>query len=343
MIRRAFLLVAIVCSVRLPPSLELWRTAVALAEAGEAGGQDGRPKAPVTVEGDVRILPVRGNVSVIQGAGGNITVLTFPEGVTLVDSGSVQMADKVLAAIRSLSPQPIRYIINTSVTADHVGGNEKLSVTGAQITGGNVAGQVGTDGAEIIAHEQVLERMIARTVQPPIPIRATPQTTYHTDQVKLSTLYHGDGIQVFHVPAAHTDGDSVVYFRHNDILATGDVFTTTGYPMIDLQRGGGINGVVDALNRILDIAFPDFRLEGGTLVIPGHGRICDSADVAYYRDMVTIVRDRVQDMVKKGLTLEQVRSAKPTRDYDPRYGSSSGPWTTDMFVEAVYKSLSVKR
>jgi glyoxylase-like metal-dependent hydrolase (beta-lactamase superfamily II) len=145
------------------------------------------------------------------------------------------------------------------------------------------------------------------------------------------------------MPAAHTDGDSVVYFRHNDILATGDVFTTTGYPMIDVQRGGSINGVVDALNRILDIAFPDFRLEGGTLIIPGHGRICDSADVAYYRDMVTIVRDRVQDMVKKGLTLEQVKAAKPTRDYDPRYGSSSGPWTTDMFVEAVYKSLSVKR
>jgi glyoxylase-like metal-dependent hydrolase (beta-lactamase superfamily II) len=270
-------------------------------------------------------------------------VLTFPEGVTLVDSGAVQMADKVLAAVRSLSPQPIRYIINTSVTADHVGGNEKLSVTGAQITGGNVAGQVGTDGAEIIAHEQVLERMIARTVQPPVPIRATPQTTYHTDQVKLSTLYHGDGIQVVHMPAAHTDGDSVVYFRHSDILATGDVFTTTGYPMIDLQRGGSINGVVDALNRILDIAFPDFRLEGGTLVIPGHGRICDSADVAYYRDMVTIVRDRVQDMVKKGLTLEQVKAARPTSDYDPRYGSSSGPWTTDQFIEAVYNSLSVKR
>jgi glyoxylase-like metal-dependent hydrolase (beta-lactamase superfamily II) len=145
------------------------------------------------------------------------------------------------------------------------------------------------------------------------------------------------------MPAAHTDGDSVVYFRHSDILATGDVFTTTGYPMIDLQRGGSINGVVDALNRILDIAFPDFRLEGGTLVIPGHGRICDSADVAYYRDMVTIVRDRVQDMVKKGLTLEQVKAARPTSDYDPRYGSSSGPWTTDQFIEAVYNSLSVKR
>ena len=326
MIRRLLVLAVMVCSVRL-----------------QADGQDGRLKPAATDEGAVRILKVRGNMSVIQGAGGNITVLTFPEGITLVDSGAAQMADKVLAGIRTLSSQPIRYIINTSVTADHVGGNEKLAGTGSQITGGNVSGQVGTDGAEIIAHERVLERMVARSVQPPVPIRATPQTTYHIDQLKLSTVYHGDGIQVFHMPAAHTDGDSVVYFRHNDVIAAGDVFNTTGYPMIDLERGGSIGGVVDALNRILDIAFPDFRLEGGTLVIPGHGRICDSADVAYYRDMVTIVRDRVQDMVKKGLTLDQVKAARPTRDYDPRYGSTSGAWTTDMFVEAVYKSLSVKK
>jgi glyoxylase-like metal-dependent hydrolase (beta-lactamase superfamily II) len=145
------------------------------------------------------------------------------------------------------------------------------------------------------------------------------------------------------MPAAHTDGDSVVYFRHHDVLAAGDVFSTMAYPEIDVERGGSINGVVDALNRLLDVAFPDFRLEGGTLVIPGHGRICDSADVAYYRDMVTIVRDRVQDMVKKGMTLEQVKAAKPTRDYDPRYGATTGAWTTDMFVEAAYKSLTAKK
>ena len=330
-------------SARLPPPLELRWTAVALAKAGQADAQDSRLKPAATTGNEIRILKVRGNVSVLQGAGGNITVLTFPEGVTLVDSGTAQMADKVLAAIRTLSTQPIRYIINTSVSTDHTGGNEKLAAIGSQITGGNVAGQVGTDGAEIIAHENVLERMTARSIQPPIPVRATPQTTYHTDQLKLSTVYHGDGIQVFYLPAAHTDGDSLVYFRHNDILSTGDVFSTVGYPMIDLERGGSINGVVDALNRILDVAFPDFRLEGGTLVIPGHGRICDSADVAYYRDMVTIVRDRVQDMVKKGMTIEQVKAAKPTRDYDPRYGSTSGSWTTDMFVEAAYKSLSVKK
>ncbi|HKF65122.1 MAG TPA: MBL fold metallo-hydrolase [Vicinamibacterales bacterium] len=313
--RRLLVLAAIICSVRL-----------------QADGQDVRLK-PDATPGGIRVLKVRDNVSMLQTPGGNITVLAFPEGLTLVDSGLADAVDKVTAAIRSLSPQPIRYIINTSADPGHIGGNDKLGSLGVQITGGNVAGQVGTDGAEIIAHENVLERMSAPTIRPPIPARAMPQTTYHIDSIKLSTLYHGDGIQVFHVPAAHTDGDSLVYFRHHDVLATGDVFLTTTYPVIDLERGGSINGIVDALNRILDIAFPDFRLEGGTLIVPGHGRVSDSADVAYYRDMVTIVRDRVQDMIKKGMTLDQVKAARPTRDYDPRYGSP------DVFVEAAYRSL----
>jgi cyclase len=306
--------------------------AACVCSAGlQAGQSSGRQDT------DIRILKVRDHVSMLQTPGGNVTVLMFPEGITLVDSGPADTADKVLAAIRSLSPQPIRYIINTSVDPGHTGGNDRLGSMGAQITGGNVAGQVGTDGAEIIAHENVLDRMSARTIKPPVPVRAMPQTTYHIDSIKLSTLYHGDGIQVFHVPAAHTDGDSLVYLRHNDVLATGDIFLTTTYPAIDLDRGGSINGVVDGLNRILELAFPDFRLEGGTLIVPGHGRLSDSADVAYYRDMVTIVRDRVQDMIRKGMTLEQVKAARPTRDYDPRYGSP------DAFVEAAYKSLAKKR
>jgi len=186
----------------------VFATALALAAMGVVSMAQARGQGAQA--GDIGILHVRGNISVLQGAGGNITVLTFPSGVTVVDSGAAANADRVLAAIRTLSTQPIRYIINTSVSPDHIGGNEKLAAVGSQITGGNVAGQVGTDGAEIIAHENVLERMTARSVQPPIPIRATPQTTYHTDQLKLSTVYHGDGIQVFHMPAAHTDGDSLV-------------------------------------------------------------------------------------------------------------------------------------
>jgi len=317
-VRRLLLAVALLGSVRL-----------------QADPQDVRLKPDTT--GTVRILKVRGDVSMIQTPGGNITVLAFPQGVTLVDTGGAETADQVLAAVRTLSKQPIRYIINTSVDPGHTGGNEKLGPLGIQVTGGNVAGQVGTDGAEIIAHENVLERMSARNARPPVPSRAWPQTTYHTDYIKLSTTYHGDGIQVFYAPAAHTDGDSLVYFRHNDVIATGDVFSTTGYPVIDLERGGSINGVVDALNKILDIAFPEFRLEGGTLIVPGHGRLCDSADVAYYRDLVTIIRDRVQDMVKKGQTLEQVKAARLTRDYDPRYGNG------DQFVESVFKSLSMRK
>jgi glyoxylase-like metal-dependent hydrolase (beta-lactamase superfamily II) len=287
-------------------------------------------------QSNVRVLKVRGDVSVIQTPGGNVTVLAFPQGVTLVDTGGADTADQVLSAIRTLSKQPIRYIINTSVDPGHTGGNAKLAPLGIQVTGGNVAGQVGTDGAEVIAHENVLERMSARNAKPPVPAAAWPQTTYHTGDLKLSTLYHGDGIQVFYAPDAHTDGDSIVYFRHNDVIATGDIFSTVSYPVIDVERGGTINGVVDALNKVLDIAFPEFRSEGGTLIIPGHGRICDFADVAYFRDMVTIVRDRVQAMVKKGATLEQVKAAKLTPDYDPRYGSS------DAFVEAAYKTLKKK-
>jgi cyclase len=184
--------------------------------------------------------------------------------------------------------------------------------------------------------------MTAPDLKPPIPVRMTPGTTYHQDHLKLSTFYHGDGIELFSAPSAHTDGDTMVYFRKNDVLVTGDVFNTTTYPVIDVDRGGGINGEIDALNHILDIAFPDFRLEGGTLIIPGHGRLCDSADVAYYRDMVTIIRDRVQDQIKKGMTLDQVKASRPTKEYDGLYVSKGSPYTADTFVESIYASLTMK-
>jgi glyoxylase-like metal-dependent hydrolase (beta-lactamase superfamily II) len=157
--------------------------------------------------------------------------------------------------------------------------------------------------------------------------------------MKLSHFFNGEGIVLIHQPAATSDGDSMVWFRGADAIAAGDIFDTTGYPMIDTARGGTIDGVLGGLNRILDLAVAEFRTEGGTLVIPGHGRLSDSADVAYYRDMVTIIRDRVQAMKAKGLTLAQVKAARPTADYDPRYGSTSGAWTTDMFLDAVYATV----
>ena len=299
------------------------------------------PPGQSRMVGDIKILNVRNNVWVLMGAGGNITALAFPEGVTLVDTGLAASADKVLAAIRTISNQPIRYIINTHVHPDHTGGNEKLNLAGRQITGGNVVGSAPDIGqsAEVIAHENVLNRMIDPRVQPPTPANAQPETTYHTDSLKLSTFYHGDAVQLFWEKAAHSDGDTVVWFRRNDVIATGDIFTPSSYPRIDLDRGGSINGEIDALNHIIEIAFPEFRLENGTLIVPGHGRLCDVADIAYYRDMVITIRDRVQDLMKKGRTLEQIKASKLSEDYDGVYGKDP-QYTADQFIETIYKSLS---
>ena len=292
---------------------------------------------------EVHVLPVQGNVYMLVGAGGNVTLQVGKDGVLLVDTEFAPMADKIVAAIRKLSNGPIRYIINTHAHPDHVGGNEKLAKLGSTIAGGNVAGNL-TDagtGATVIAHENVLNRMSASTPgQPPTPFGALPTDTYFT--AGKNVFFNGEAVQIIHIPAAHTDGDSLVFFRRSDVLSAGDIFTPGNYPIIDLARGGNVQGVIAGLNKIIEITVPAEKQEGGTYVVPGHGRLCDQADVVEYRDMVTIIRDRIQDSIKKGMTLQQVKASKPTRDYDPLYGATTGFWTTDMFVEAVYKSLSPK-
>jgi len=293
----------------------------------------------------IHVLPVQGNVYMLVGAGGNIAVQTGKDGILVVDTGLEQNADKVLETIRGMSKGTIRYIINTHVHPDHTGGNEKLRAAGKTIAGGNVVGNIGesaSEGAAIIAHENVMNRMSAPTgKQAPTPQGAWPTDTFFTPEKNL--FFNGEGIEIRHQPNAHTDGDSIVFFRRSDVIVAGDLFTPGTYPIIDLQRGGNVQGIIAALNEIIRISIPADKQEGGTYVIPGHGRLCDQADVVVYRDMVTIVRDRVQDMVKKGMTLAQVKAAQPTLDYDPLYGSNTGFWTTDMFVDAVYKSLTEKK
>jgi cyclase len=297
---------------------------------------------------EVHVLHVQGNVYMLVGAGGNVAVQVGRDGILMVDTGTAEMTDQLLAAVKQLAKpitnKPLRYIINTHVHPDHTGGNEKARAMGRTITGGNVAGNISdaAEGAAIYAHDNVLKTMSTRRPnQPPAPTGAWPTDTYFTENKEL--FFNGEALQLFHPKAAHTDGDTIVFFRRSDVVLTGDIFSTTTYPIIDLQNGGSLNGVVDALNFILDITIPADKQEGGTMVIPGHGRLCDEADVVEYRDMVTIIRDRIQDMIKKGMSLEQVKAAKPTRDYDPLYGSTTGIWTTDMFVEAAYKSLAAKK
>jgi glyoxylase-like metal-dependent hydrolase (beta-lactamase superfamily II) len=291
-------------------------------------------------DGDVRILPAQGKVYLIAGAGGNVALQIGDDGVTLVDTGAAGMSDKVVAAIRQLSDRPIRLIVNTHADPDHIGGNESLAGAGRGPGGGRAADNPGP-GAMVIAHEAVLRAVSAPSGQPgSMPVSAWPTDTYAGESKDVFS--NGEAIQLFHQPAAHTGGDSLVFFRRSDVVVTGGILDMTSYPVIDVARGGSFSGVIAALNRVIDLTIPKDWEDGGTLVISGRGRIADESDVVEYRDMLTIIRDRIESLIKKGMTLEQVQAAKPSFEYDARYGSTSGPWTTAMFVEAAYRDLSRK-
>jgi glyoxylase-like metal-dependent hydrolase (beta-lactamase superfamily II) len=316
---------------------------------GRSAGSEGAPPrvgnrvAPgqIADDGNVHTLRVQGNVYMLVGAGANAAVQIGPDGVLVVDTGLVDRSDKLLAATRALSDKPIRFVLNTTDDADHVGGNQKLADAGQRVSD-NFSGTRADKGAAILAHERILDRMSAPTGKhSPLPVGAWPTDTYLGGLKDV--FFNGEAVQLFHQPAAHADADSVVFFRKSDVVVAGDLLITTGYPVIDAGRGGTFTGVLDALNRIIDLTVPADWQEGGTMVIPGHGRLADEADLVEYRDMMTIVRDRIQALIKTGLTLEQVRAAGITRDYDVRYGATAGPWTTDMFVEAAFRDLSRQR
>jgi glyoxylase-like metal-dependent hydrolase (beta-lactamase superfamily II) len=277
---------------------------------------------------------VRGGIYMLAGPGGNTTVQIGRDGVLVVDTQTPAVSDALLAEIRKLSETPIRFIINTASDADHVGSNEPLKKSGQTLAGGNTRAATiyGAGGAPIFAHENALTRLTTSGT----PAGAWPTDSYFVRQKDM--FINGEPVQLFHQKAAHTDGDTMVMFRRTDVVSTGDVFTPDRYPTIDLARGGSINGLLDGLNFILELAVPELNEEGGTMIVPGHGRLSDESDVSDYRDMVTIVRARIEDLVKRKMTVEEVKVAKPTRDYDGVYASPS--YTGDMFVEAVYKSLA---
>jgi cyclase len=277
--------------------------------------------------GEVKAVHVQGNVHMIVGAGANVAVQVGEDGILVVDTGGAGMGEKVLSAAQALAPdKEIRWLVNTTFRPDHTGGNEPVAKAGRTVNG-NIAA--------IIAHENVAARMLKAGV----PDAARPYNTYF--EASRDFPFNGEPILIFHPESANTDTESMVMFRRSDVIAAGDIFRTDSYPVIDIDNGGSTQGTIDALNRILELTVPSKMLqEGGTYVIPGHGRISDEHDVVMYRDMLVIVRDRIQDLVGKKMTLDQVKAARPTRDYDARYGADSGSWTTSMFIEAIYRDLA---
>ena len=278
-------------------------------------------------QSSIETYHVQGNVHLLRGAGANVAVQVGRDGVLVVDTGSTASREALLAAIRELSDGPIRWIVNTSADRDHTGGNETVSQAGMTVNG---------NPAAIISHENVLARMTAENR----PVTELPLNTFF--EAGRDFYFNGEAVFLHHAPRAHTDGDLFVYFRGSDVLVAGDLFVTTQYPVIDLAAGGGIDGFIDALNAMLDIAVPAYLQEGGTYVIPGHGRLGDEADLVSARDMLFIVRARVADLIAEGKTLEQAIEARPALDYDTRFGNPSSDWTSEDFVAAIYQDLQAR-
>jgi glyoxylase-like metal-dependent hydrolase (beta-lactamase superfamily II) len=293
--------------------------------------------APAIAQGEIEVLPAQGNVFMIVGPGGNTAAQVGHEAVVVVDTQTAATSEELLAAIEKLSSKPIRHIINTSADAEHTGGNEAVSRAGTYVRLIDTFDPRGQRSeAGIFAHVNVLGRMSA-PAGTEAPAGAWPSDTYFTKEWAL--FVNGEALQLIHVPEAHTDGDTIVFFRRSDVIVTGDIYNTSRYPRVDAALGGSLDGVIEGLNTILDIAIPGENQEGGTVVIPGHGRLSDETEVANYRDMVTIVRDRIAALIEAGMTLEQVQAARPTRDYDGIYDEPNG-WTAAMFVAAVYRDLA---
>jgi glyoxylase-like metal-dependent hydrolase (beta-lactamase superfamily II) len=300
-----------------------------------------------TSSGDLGVYQVRNNFYMLVGAGANIGVQIGSDGVILVDTGSAGTSAKVLEAIKKLTPLPIRYIINTSADANHVGGNEALAKAGVGIGAIGVPLVPGNErngaGVTIQATIEVLNRMSAPSDKvSPYPVAAWPtETLAESDKIKSMAL-NDDGIQLIRAPRAHSEGDLMVLFRRADVIVTGDILDLTRFPVIDVEKGGSVQGEIAALNHLIELTIPPTPLvwrEGGTFVVPANGYSCEQSEIVEYRDMMVVVRDTIRDLIRQDKTLEQIKQANPTLPYRARYGSDSGAWTTDMFVESVYKGL----
>lgn len=301
--------------------------------------------APPRGDGDIHPEHVRGPVWLLTGEPGasNVVVQLGDQGVLVVDTGTKEMSTKLLAQIQKLAQEhggehkEIRKVINTNGRADHVGGNETIAKAGSQIISGEERAQqiaLVSPGAEVVAHENVLRRMSADRTGAFRGLEPTDPESFEVDNQR----FNGEAVQIHHPHDANTDGQLVILFRGSDVIAAGDVVDMLSYPIIDTKAGGTIDGELVALNKVLAMAAPGPQAEGGTLIIPGHGRLADQAEVALYRNMLTIIRNTVQYYKNQGKTLQQVLDLKPSSAYDQRWGASVS-WTPRDFITAVYETL----
>lgn len=295
------------------------------------------PQKPDWAKLQVETLHVQGKVYLVAGAGGNIAVQTGDDGVLMVDTGYEQMSGKVLAAIQKLSDKTLRTIINTTLMDSHTGANAVFVKVGRiNQAGPGLGGR--PNEAELWGHANLLSLM-TEIGEDKIAVGRWPPKVFSTRQRDFHS--NDEPVVMLHVPNAVTEGDTMVWFRKSDVIVSGELLNLASFPRIDLAHGGSINGVIEGLNMLLEIMVPKHNQEGGTMVIPGYGRIGDEHDVLEYRDMVTIIRDRVKAAVGKRMTLQQVKALKPTAtyEYEPRFNRDPA-WTAEMFVEAIYRSLS---
>jgi cyclase len=260
----------------------------------------------------IKVHAVSRNLHYLEGQGGNVGVLVGDDGVLMIDDQFAPLSEKLLAAIRTLSDKPIRLLVNTHVHGDHTGGNENF----------------GKMNIDIVAHDNVRVRL-ARGVNngPPSPAAALPVVTFGD---KMSLHLNGETITIGKLPPSHTDGDSYIHFANADVIHAGDVFRTVGYPGVDFNNGGTVKGTIEALQALYDLAGPN------TKILPGHGVVSTRQDVAAFRDLTVDLQKRFTDLIRQGMTLEQVVAAKPTADLDAKYGSS------ERLIPAFYNAVKAE-